>query len=128
MKDEKEFEETLDEDLMYNDTEMEELKKTIAVLKEQRDDLIQNKLPANVDKYAIDFVKELDEHDISYLTTKEVFEKYIAYRRHYTKNGEELLSVRMLNSVIRKYFPKARINHSNKLGKNTYFWVFDFED
>ena len=32
MKDEKEFEETLDEDLMYNDTEMEELKKTIAVL------------------------------------------------------------------------------------------------
>lgn len=121
-------EKVIEEDLMYNESEMEELKKTIAVLQEQRDDLIQMKLPANVDKYAIDFVKELDEHDITYLTTREVFDKYVAYRRHYTKNGEDLLSVRMLNSVIRKYFPKARINHSNKQGKNTYFWVFDFED
>ena len=113
---------------MYNDSEMEDLKKTIAVLQEQRDDLIQMKLPSNVDKYAIDYAKTLDEHDISYLTTKEVFDNYLMYRRHYTTNGEELLSIRMLNAVIRKYFPKARINHSNKNGKNTYFWVFTFED
>ena len=128
MTNDEKLENELSEDLMYNENEMEELKRTIAVLEEQRDDLIQTKLPANVDKYAIDFVKTLDEHDLSYMTTKEVFERYVAYRRHYTKNGEDLLSVRMLNSVIRKYFPKARINHSNKLGKNTYFWVFDFED
>lgn len=122
------MEKAIDEELMYNDNEMEDLKKTIAVLQEQRDDLIQMKLPANVDKYAIDYVKTLEENDISYLTTKEVFENYVIYRRHYTTNGEELLSVRMLNAVIRKYFPKARVNHSNKSGKNTYFWVFDFED
>lgn len=122
------MEKAIDEELMYNDNEMEDLKKTIAVLQEQRDDLIQMKLPANVDKYAIDYVKTLEENDISYLTTKEVFENYVIYRRHYTTNGEELLSVRMLNAVIRKYFPKARVNHSNKCGKNTYFWVFDFED
>ena len=122
------MEKEIDEELMYNDSEMEDLKKTIAVLQEQRDDLIQMKLPSNVDKYAIDYAKTLDEHDISYLTTKEVFDNYLMYRRHYTTNGEELLSVRMLNAVIRKYFPKARINHSNKSGKNTYFWVFTFED
>ena len=122
------MEKEIDEELMYNDNEMEDLKKTIAVLQEQRDDLIQMKLPSNVDKYAIDYAKTLDEHDISYLTTKEVFDNYLMYRRHYTTNGEELLSVRMLNAVIRKYFPKARINHSNKSGKNTYFWVFTFED
>ena len=122
------MEKEIDEELMYNDSEMEDLKKTIAVLQEQRDDLIQMKLPSNVDKYAIDYAKTLDEHDISYLTTKEVFDNYLMYRRHYTTNGEELLSVRMLNVVIRKYFPKARINHSNKNGKNTYFWVFTFED
>ena len=122
------MEKEIDEELMYNDSEMEDLKKTIAVLQEQRDDLIQMKLPSNVDKYAIDYAKTLDEHDISYLTTKEVFDNYLMYRRHYTTNGEELLSIRMLNAVIRKYFPKARINHSNKNGKNTYFWVFTFED
>lgn len=123
-----ENEKVIDDELMYDENEMEDLKKTIAVLQEQRDDLIQMKLPANVDKYAIDFVKTLNDHDLSYMTTKDVFNNYILYRRHYTKNGEELLSVRMLNAVIRKYFPKARINHSNKLGKNTYFWVFDFDD
>lgn len=124
----KDVEKTIDEELMYNDNEMEDLKKTIAVLQEQKDELIQMKLPANVDKYAVDFVKTLSEHDISYLSTKDVFEKYLLYRRHYTKNGEDLLSVRMLNAVIRKYFSKARINHSNKAGKNTYFWVFELED
>lgn len=122
------LEKSIDEELMYNDNEMEDLKKTIAVLQEQKDELLQMKLPANVDKYAVDFVKTLNEHDLSYLTTKEVFDNYLMYRRHYTKNGEDLLSVRMLNAVIRKYFPKARVNHSNKSGKNTYFWVFNFED
>mgnify|MGYP006988877239 CR=1 FL=1 len=126
--DEKEKELDIDEELLYNENEMEDLKKTIAVLKEQKDELIQNKLPSNTDKYAVDYVKTLNEHDLSYLTTKEVFDNYLAYRRHYTKNGENLLSVRMLNSVIRKYFPRARVNHSNKLKKNTYFWVFDYED
>ena len=118
----------MEEEKLFSEAEYEDLKKTIAVLEEQKSELIQAKLPANVDKYAVDFVKSLDEHDISYLTTKDVFEKYLDYRRRYTRNGEELLSVRMLNSVIRKYFPKARINHSNKLRQNTYFWVFDFEE
>ena len=121
-------EKAIDEELMYNDNEMEDLKKTIAVLQEQKDELIQMKLPANVDKYAIDYAKTLTENELSYMTTKEVFENYINYRRHYTQNGENLLSVRMLNAVIRKYFPRARVNHSNKSGKNTYFWVFDYGD
>ncbi len=115
----------MEEEKLYTEEEYENLKNTIKILEEQQSELIQAKLPANVDRYAIDFVKTLDEHDISYLTTKEVFDKYINYRRRYTENGEDLLSVRMLNSVIRKYFPKARVNHSNKLKKNTYFWVFD---
>lgn len=116
------------EEVLYNEAEMEELKKTISLLKEQQDELIQTKLPSNTDKFAIDYVKSLNEHDISYLTTKEVFDNYLEYRRHYTENGEKLLSVRMLNSVIRKYFPKARLNHSNKLKKNTYYWVFDSDE
>lgn len=116
------------EEALYTEAEMEDLKKTIAVLQEQRNDLIQSKLPSNVDKYAIDYVKSLSEHDISYLTTHEVFENYLDYRRRYTKNGEDLLSIRMLNSVIRKYFPKARINHSNRLRQNTYFWVFESDE
>ncbi len=109
---------------LYSESEMEDLEKTIAVLKEQSDNLIQQQMTANVDRYAIDFVRTLDEHDISYLTTKEVFDKYLDYRRRYTRNGENLLSVRMLNSVIRKYFPRAKINHSNKQHKNSYYWVF----
>lgn len=113
---------------LYSDAEMEDLEKTISVLKEQKNDIIQSKLPSNVDRYAIDYVKTLDEHDISYLTTREVFDNYLEYRRRFTVNGEHLLSVRMLNSVIRKYFPRARVNHSNKSKKNTYFWVFDYTD
>lgn len=116
-----------DKEELYTEEEMEDLQKTIDVLKDQQNIIIQSKLPANVDRYAIDFVRTLDEHDINYLTTKEVFDKYIDYRRKYTKNGEELLSVRMLNAVIRNYFPKAKINHSNKLKRNTYFWVFEYE-
>lgn len=112
------------DEMLYEENEMEELKKTISMLQNEKDELIQNKLPANVDKYAIDYVKMLDEHDISYLTTKEVFDNYLNYRRKYTTNGEDLLSLRMLNAVIRKYFPKAKINHSNKQNKNRYFWVF----
>ena len=118
----------LNEELLYNESEMDELKKTIEVLKEQKDELLQSKLPSNTDRYAVDYVKTLGEHDLSYMTTREVFDNYINYRRHYTKNGEDLLSVRMLNAVIRKYFPKAKVNHSNKLKKNTYFWVFDAEE
>lgn len=116
-----------DKEELYTEEEMEDLQKTIDVLKDQQNIIIQAKLPANVDRYAIDFVRTLDEHDINYLTTKEVFDKYIDYRRKYTKNGEDLLSVRMLNAVIRNYFPKAKINHSNKLKRNTYFWVFEYE-
>ena len=118
----------LNEELLYNESEMDELKKTIEVLKEQKDELLQSKLPSNTDRYAVDYVKTLGEHDLSYMTTREVFDNDINYRRHYTKNGEDLLSVRMLNAVIRKYFPKAKVNHSNKLKKNTYFWVFDAEE
>ena len=118
----------LNEELLYNESEMDELKKTIEVLKEQKDELLQSKLPSNTDRYAVDYVKTLGEHDLSYMTTREVFDNYINYRRHYTKNGEDLLSVRMLNAVIRKYFPSAKVNHSNKLKKNTYFWVFDAEE
>lgn len=113
---------------LFTHEEMEDLQKTIDVLKDQQSDIIQSKLSANVDRYAIDFVKTLGEHDISYLTTAQVFDNFLEYRRRYTRNGEDLLSVRMLNSVIRNYFPKARINHSNKLKKNTYFWVFTYED
>lgn len=111
----------------FDEDEVEELKKTIGLLKNQNDDLLKSKLPSNTDKYAIDFVKMLDEHDISYLTTKEVFNNYLEYRRRYTVNGEDLLSLRMLNAVVRLYFPKAKINHSNRHNKNTYFWVFEDE-
>lgn len=113
------------EDILYNEEEIEELKRTIEVLQSQKDDLIETKLPSNVDKFAIDYVKLVDEGDLSYLTTKEVFDNYIEYRRKFTTNGEDMLSIRMLNAVIRKYFPNARINHSNKQKKNKYFWVFD---
>lgn len=113
------------EDILYNEEEIAELKRTIEVLQSQKDDLIETKLPSNVDKFAIDYVKLLDEGDLSYLTTKEVFDNYIEYRRKFTTNGEDMLSIRMLNAVIRKYFPNARINHSNKQKKNRYFWVFD---
>lgn len=109
---------------LFTNEEMDDLQKAIEVLKDEQNDLIQSKLPANVDRYAIDYVKTLGEHDITYLTTKQVFDNFVEYRRRYTRNGEELLSVRMLNAVIRKYFPKARINHSNKAKKNTYYWVF----
>lgn len=112
----------------FDDKEVEELKKTIEVLKTQNDELIKVKLSANTDRYAIDFVKTLDEHDFSYLTTKEVFDKFLEYRRRYTTNGEDLLSLRMLNAVIRKYFPRAKINHSNRHNKNTYFWVIEDAD
>lgn len=117
-----------DKEELFSNEEMEDLEKTIGVLKEQQSDLIKSKLPANVDRYAIDYVKTLGEHDLTYQTTKQIFDNFVEYRRRYTKNGEELLSVRMLNAVIRNYFPKARINHSNKLRKNTYYWVFELED
>lgn len=114
---EKEFE--------YNDTEMEELKKTIQVLEERNDALMKVKLPDNTDKYAIEFVKSITEADLEFSTTKEMFDKYLLYRRRFTTNGESILSVRMLNAVIRKYMPKAVIKHSNRKSKNTYFWVID---
>lgn len=112
------------EDFKYDDMEMEELKNTIKVLEEQNNNLIAAKLPANVDKYAIDYVKNLKDSDIEFLTTQEVFDNYINYRRRFTENGEDLLTVRMLNSVIRKYFPNATVVHSNKKRKNTYYWAF----
>lgn len=115
----------IDEEIALDENEMEDLRKTIKELESQRDELIEAKLPANVDKYAVDYIKSLNEHDLSYLTTKEVFDNYLEYRRQFTINGEDLLSLRMLNSVVRKYFPKARINHSNRNKKNTYFWVFE---
>lgn len=111
---------------LFTNEEMEDLQKTIEVLKEQQNDIIQSNLPSNVDRYAIDYVRTLGEHDLSYLSTKQVFDNFLDYRRRFTRNGEDLLSVRMLNAVIRNYFPKAKINHSNKLKKNTYFWVFDY--
>ena len=117
---EKEFE----EEFNYDEMEMEELKNTIKVLEERNNDLIKVKLPANTDKYAIEFVKSLKDSDIDFLTTKEVFENYLNFRRRYTSNGEALLSVRMLNTVIRKYFPNATIVHSNKNRKNSYYWTF----
>jgi len=113
---------------LFSMEEMEDLQKTIDVLKDQQEAMVQSKLPNNVDKYAIDYVKTLDEHDITYLTTKEVFDRYIDFRRKYTRNGEDLLSIRMLNAVIRTYLPKAKISHSNKLRKNNYFWTFDYEE
>ena len=116
-----------EKDFEFDDVEVEELKKTIQVLTEQRDVLLENKLPSNADKYAVDYIKLTNEKDLAYLTTKEVFDNYLEYRRKYTQNGEELLTVRMLNKIIKNFYPRAKINHSNKQGKNTYFWVFEEE-
>lgn len=113
-----------EQEVQFSEREMEELKKTIKVLEDRTDELMTVKLPASTDKYAIDFVKSVRPDEIEFLTTKEVFDKYLTYRRRYTTNGEALLSVRMLNAVIRKYFPDANIKHSNKNNKNSYFWVF----
>lgn len=112
------------ENELYSDDEYETLQKTINELTNQNMELRRKKLPANVDQYAMDFVGTVDEHDLSYLSTQETFDKYLEYRRKYTTNGEEFLSVRMLNAVIKNYFPNAVIKHSNRHNKNVYFWVF----
>lgn len=109
----------------YTDDEIAELQKAISELEVQNEELKRQKISATADKFAIDFAATLDEHDISYLSTHEVFDKYIKYRRNYTENGEAFLSVRMLNNVIKTYFPKAKIKHSNRNKKNVYFWVFE---
>ncbi len=109
----------------FTDEEIAELQKTISQLEVQNDELKKQKMSPTADKYAIDFVATLDEHDISYLTTHEVFDKFLNYRRKYTENGESFLSIRMLNGVIKNYFPNARIKHSNRMNKNVYFWVFE---
>lgn len=114
----------MEDEVQFSEVEMEELKKTIKVLEDRNDELLKVKLPDNTDKYAIDFVKSIRPDEIEFLTTKEVFDKYLTYRRRYTTNGESLLSIRMLNAVIRKYFPDANIKHSNRNKKNSYFWVF----
>lgn len=115
----------MNDEVKFDEVEMEELKKTIKVLEDRNDELLKVKLPDNTDKYAVEFVKSIREDEIEFLTTQEVFDKYITYRRRYTTNGESLLSVRMLNAVIRKYFPSAKIRHSNRNRKNSYFWVFN---
>lgn len=109
----------------FTEEEIAELQKTIANLEVQNTELKKQRMPSTADKFAIDFVATLDEHDISYLSTHEVFDKYITYRRKYTENGESFLSIRMLNSVIKNYFPNASIKHSNRNNKNVYFWVFE---
>lgn len=114
-------------EVLYDESEVEELKKAIKVLESEKEDLLQTKLPSNVDKYAIDYVKTIDEDKISYLTTKELFDNYLTYRRGFTEYGEERLTLRMFNSVVRRYFPKAKVNHSNRQGNNIYFWVFEDE-
>lgn len=112
------------DEFKYDDMEMEELKNTIKVLEERNNNLIEAKLPANVDKYAIEYIKNLKDSDLEFLTTQEVFDNYLEYRRKFTTNGESLLSMRMLNTVIRKYFPNATVVHSNRKRKNTYYWTF----
>lgn len=110
---------------IYTDEEILALQKTINELEAQNEDLKKQKISSTADKYAIDYVSSLDEHDINYLSTHEVFDNYLEYRRKFTTNGEAFLSVRMLNNVIKSYFPNAKINHSNRNKKNVYFWVFE---
>lgn len=114
-----------DKELDYTEEEIAELQKTINVLEAQNEELKKQKLSSTADKFAIDYISSLDEHDLSYLGTHEVFDNYLKYRRKFTENGEAFLSVRMLNNVIKSFFPNARINHSNKNRKNVYFWVFE---
>ena len=116
-----------EKEVLYDENEVEELKKAIGVLQNEKEDLLQSKLPSNTDKYAVDYVKTLDDEKISYLTTKELFDNFLDYRRNFTDQGEERLTLRMFNSVMRRYFPKAKINHSNRHGKNIYFWVVEDE-
>lgn len=115
----------MDKEELYSDDEIMTLQKTISELEIQNEELKKQKLSPTADRFAIDYVSSLDEHDINYLSTHEVFDNYLNYRRKFTINGEEFLSVRMLNTVIKSYFPKARINHSNRNKRNVYFWVFE---
>ncbi len=110
---------------LYSEDEVETLQKTINELTNQNTELRRKRLPSNVDQYAMDFIGTMDEHDLNYLSTQETFEKYLDYRRKYTTNGEDFLSMRMLNAVIKNYFPNAAIKHSNRHKKNVYFWVFE---
>lgn len=102
---------------------IKDLEETIAVLTAQRKTMAEGMLPKNVDVYALNFAKELEAKDIDYVTTKELFERYIEYRRQFTTRHEDLLSMRMFNSVVRSVFPDAEIKHSNRCGTNVYFWV-----
>lgn len=102
---------------------IKDLEETIAVLTTQKKNMAEVMLPKNVDNYAVKFAQELTEEDIEYVPTKELFERYIEYRRQFTTRNEQLLSMRMFNSVIRGIFPNAEIKHSNRGSSNVYFWV-----
>lgn len=102
---------------------IKDLEETISVLTEQRKNMAEGMLPKNVDNYAVKFVQGLVENDIEYVSTKELFERYLEYRRQFTTRNEQLLSMRMFNSVVRGIFPNAQIKHSNRGSSNVYFWV-----
>ena len=102
---------------------IKDLEETISVLTEQRKNMAEGMLPKNVDNYAVKFVQGLVENDIEYVSTKELFERYLEYRRQFTTRNEQLLSMRMFNSVVRGIFPNAEIKHSNRGSSNVYFWV-----
>lgn len=102
---------------------IKDLEETIAVLTAQRKTMAEGMLPKNVDIYAIKFMQEITDEDIQLVSTKELFDRFVEYRRQFTSRNEQLLSMRMFNSVVRSVFPNAEIKHSNRGGSNVYFWV-----
>ena len=97
---------------------IKDLEETIAVLTEQRKTMAEGMLP-------IKFMQEITDEDIQFVSTKELFDRFVEYRRQFTTRNEQLLSMRMFNSVVRGVFPNAEIKHSNRGGSNVYFWVIN---
>lgn len=101
---------------------IKDLEDTIKVLEESKKDAIETKLLKNTDEYAVKFIRNLNKDDMYFATTKELFDSFLSFRRQYTTRNEELISMRMFNNTVKSFFPTAEVRHSNKNGKNVYYW------
>ena len=72
---------------------IKDLEETIAVLTAQRKTMAEGMLPKNVDTYAIKFMQEITKEDIEFVSTKELFDRFVEYRRQFTTRNEQLLSL-----------------------------------
>lgn len=111
----------------YNN-KITELEETIKVLEAQRKIISNGLIPKNADPYAIKFLETADKNDINFLTTKELFDKFVQYRRQFTTQSENLLSMKMFNSVVRGVYPTASMKHTNRKNENVYYWVIGEEN